>query len=319
MRYRRVDMIDRCDIDRLTREGKSQREIAVFLGFHPATISRELKRANSKGKDGKYSYGHAQDSADFCLNYRTLPRVLKGSTLRYVLEKLILKWSPEEISKRMHLETGWSISPETIYRYLKRDRDEGGSLYLSLRRGHRRRKNRFPSVKRLARQELLPSIEERSAKVDERSRIGDWERDTMFGSSRKKAILVLLERKSRLIKLKKVNLKNQEINDMTMALIDGLPCTSITNDRGIEFLKYQALNRKVPVYFCHAYTSQERGSVENAIGLVRQYLPKGFDINSLPEDRLKYIEEQLNNRPRKTLDWRTPIEVITEGKVAMCS
>jgi IS30 family transposase len=318
MRYRRVDMIDRCHIEYLKGEGKNQKQIADILNFHPSTISRELRRKDSR-RNGRYCYGRAQDASEALLVHRLMPRKLKGRVLAYVLEKLGHCWSPDQISSRMQIDLGLSISHETIYRFIKRDKDEGGILYLLLRRGRRKRKNRFPSMKRIAKRDLLPTIDERAKQIENRSRFGDWERDTMFGSSRKKAILVLLERKSRLVRLRKLDArKARTVSQMTAELTKGFPLLSITNDRGSEFLDYEELNRRVPVYFCHPYTSQERGSVENSIGLLRQYLPKHFDIESLTDEELNKIETELNARPRKTLGYKTPAEVISETKVALC-
>lgn len=316
MRYRRVDMIDRCDIQSLKEEGKNQREIAEYLKLHPSTISRELRRKGAQ-RNGEYYYGWAQEAADDCLLHRRLPRKLKGERLKYALQKLDNRWSPSQIANRIKIDLNLSLSSETIYRFLKRDRDEGGELYKLLRR-QRSRKHRFPTMKRQTRHDLLPSIEERGEIVERRDRFGDWERDTFFGASKRKAVLILLERKSRFIKLRKINLKTSETNLATEEMLKGLPAKSLTNDRGVEFLDYKKLNLKIPIYFCHPYTSQERGSVENAIGLIRQYLPKRFNIEDLTSEQLIKIERQLNERPRKSLDWKTPMEILGKEKVALC-
>ena len=323
-KYRRVDMIDRCDIDRLKSEGRSQAAIARLLGFNRSTICRELKRIgayrrSSLWKGIRYYYGAAQDAADDSLVHRQMPRRLRGEVLKYTLAKLDLCWSPEQISRRMKIDLGSTVSHETIYRFIHRNKQEGGNLFLLLRRGKRRRKARFPSLKRIPKRQLLPSIDERPMSAESRLKIGHWERDTLFGQSRKKAILVLVDRKARFIKLAKLDLRTaDQTNAATLDLLKGLPAESLTNDRGAEFMKYEEINRIIPTYFCHPYTSQERGTVENQIGLIRQYIPKDFDLDLLTEKDLKDIEEKLNNRPRKTLDWRTPSEVIHSENVALC-
>jgi transposase, IS30 family len=309
MTYSRVDMINRYDIDWMLREGKNQKQIAKALGFHPSTICRELKRLKRT-----YHYGHFQEDADFKLCRRTQARKLRGDVLKFVLEKLALYWSPEQISQSMKVELGQSISHETIYRYLKQNRNENGLLYKYLRRSGRKRKSRFPNEKRLSKRDRLPCIENRSEDANKRKTCGHWERDLMFGKNRKKTVLVLVDRKSRYTKLKLLdNKKAQIVNYKTTEALKSSLVKSITNDRGSEFLQYEALKKalNVKIYFCHPYTSQERGTNENTIGLVRQFLPKRKELEGLSQVQLDRIENLLNKRPRKILNWKSPLEVFS--------
>ena len=160
---------------------------------------------------------------------------------------------------------------------------------------------------------MLPSIEDRPQAANLRSQCGHWERDLMFGKNRKKTVLVIVDRKSRYTKLRLLdNKKAQGVNEHTKRALTGKVTRSITNDRGNEFMHHKQLKEemKVKIYFCHPYTSQERGTNENTIGLVRQFLPKRKELERLTQLQLDWIENLLNKRPRKVLLWKTPEEVF---------
>jgi IS30 family transposase len=237
--------------------------------------------------------------------------------VRKLLKK---KWSPQQISQRLKLEGHDSVSHERIYQFIAEDKVNGGALWKNLRYSHKRRKRRFPSQDRRGQIQNAVSIEKRSAGANNRSRLGHWERDTMVGGERKTGVLVCVERKSRYTRLKKLKRKTADRTaKATINLLRKLPCKSITNDRGQEFQAHQLVAEKlgVKVYFCHPYTSSERGTNENRIGVLRQYLPKKSNLAGITEREIQKIEIEINNRPMKCLDWRTPLEVLSGQEVAL--
>jgi IS30 family transposase len=144
----------------------------------------------------------------------------------------------------------------------------------------------------------------------------------MLGSNRSTAVLAVVERKCRFLKLEKLKKKTaKNTEEATLRALEGHKCLSITNDRGTEFADHKRVSKRlgVKIYFCHPYSSSERGTCENRIGVIRQYLPKGKDLKYLKTKTLKRIEHLLNNRPMKCLDWRTPYEVAYGKSVALCT
>jgi IS30 family transposase len=142
----------------------------------------------------------------------------------------------------------------------------------------------------------------------------------MFGKDKRNSVLLIADRKSRFVKLGKLSRRTAPLTlQKTKELLRHLPKKTMTNERGKEFTDHEQLTRDLglPVYFCHPYTSSERGTSENRIGIIRQYLPKGSNLKFLKHKTLKIIEWELNNRPMKCLDWRTPYEVFFKKAVAL--
>ena len=311
MKYRRVTHEDRLLIKAYLDSGLNLSEIGIKLGFDRSTISRELRR--NKGGRG-YRVKQAQCFADMRQKYRQLPRRMTTAMKAVIDEKLKLRWSPEQISNRLKLEDKPSVSAETIYRYIYADTQSGGQLWRCLRRSRRRRKSRFPKENRRGVIQNARPISSRPEAANERKSVGHWERDTMLGKDRKTAILVCTNRKTRFNRFTKLNRRKAvEVTTKTTQALLELPVRSITNDRGQEFNDSQALEAKVgvKVYFCDPYSSYQRGTNENRIGILRDYLPKKTDLNNLSWKYLKKIEFEINNRPMKCLDWRTPHEAIS--------
>ncbi len=317
--YRRVTLEDRFKIKTCLELGLYQNEIAVKLGFNKSTISRELSRnTGGRGYRLKQAERLSTERQAWRSNSRKMTKPIKES-----IDKLTrIKWSPSQISKRLSQENKLTVSHETIYQYIYKDFKSGGNLYTNLRFSHRKRKPRFPRKSKDRRGIIKNaiSIEERSEEANSRKCIGHWERDTMFGKDRRNSVLMLVDRKSRYIKLGKLSRRTSILTlKKTKELLVDLPLKTITNDRGKEFTDHEQLTKdlKVTVYFCHPYTSSERGTVENRIGILRQYLPKGSDLKNLKQKELSIIETELNNRPMKCLDWKTPYEVLYKKKVAL--
>ena len=194
-------------------------------------------------------------------------------------------------------------------------------MYINLRRRHKYRKriNKYCSRKGW---DTRRPISERPAIVDERSRIGDWEADTIIGRERKGGILSLVERRSRYCLLKKIPTKSAQT--VAEALCDQLlpvkdKVLTITSDNGIEFTRHQTIAKALDAdfFFADPYSSWQRGTVENTNGLVRQYFPKKSDLRLLSETEIQFVNDRLNNRPRKILGFRTPSEVFNNHFVAL--
>ena len=317
--YRRVTQEDRIRIKDGLDAGLTKTEIADKLGLHKSTISRETLR--NSGQRG-YRPNQAQGLATERQAFRAVPRKWTKSLERRVRKLLKKKWSPEQISKRLMREGFESVSHERIYQFIAREKKSGGELWKNLRYSHRRRRRRFPSQDRRGQIKNATSIEERTAGANNRSRSGHWERDTMVGGERKTGVLVCVERKSRVVKLRKLSRKTaSKTAAATVSLLKNLPRKTITNDRGQEFQAHQQVADalRVKIYFCHPYTSSERGTNENRIGILRQYLPKKSKLANVSRYQIQKIETKINNRPMKCLDWRTPLEVLSGQNVALIS
>lgn len=290
--------------------GLTKTEIADKLGFNKSSIGREISRNTGlKGYRPKQAHRWALSREQA----KHGPYKLNPVVITMIVERLELKWSPEQISNRLKLESRAAISTETIYKFIDQDRQEGGNLWRNLRRSSRRRKRRFPSEDRRGKIQNAEPISERSKKANNRKTLGHWERDTMLGKDRKTGVLVITDRKSRFNKFRKLNRRQApKITKETMKALQGLPVQSITNDRGHEFADHKSCSKKmkVKIYFCDPYSSYQRGTNENRIGILRQYLPKKMDLAKLSNKQLQKIEFEINNRPMKCLDWLTPYEVM---------
>jgi IS30 family transposase len=299
--------------------GLSQSQAAEKLGFNKSTVSRELRR--NTGARG-YRHHQAQKLSLERQAWRAGPRKMTTSMKRTINRLLAKQWSPQQISERLRHEGQASVCHETIYQYVYADFKAGGSLFTNLRLSHKRRKPRFPRRSKDRRGVIknATSIETRPPGANNRSRFGHWERDTMFGKDKLNSVLVLVDRKARYVKLGKLSRRTASLTLLkTKELLRRLPKRTMTNDRGKEFTDHEQLTKELglPVYFCHPYSSPERGTVENRIGTIRQYFPKGSNLKYLKHKTLKAIEWEINNRPMRCLDWRTPYEVLYGKKVAL--
>ena len=317
--YRRVTAEDRFQLKTYLDAGLSQSEAAVKMGFNKSTISRELAR--NRGERG-YRHKQAQQLSRERQAWRSSPRKMDQQMVATINRLLNKKWSPQQISERLRLEGGVTVCYETIYQHVYADYKSGGKLFTNLRFSHRTRKPRLPRVNKDRRGIIRNaiSIEQRPNGANNRSHFGHWERDTMFGKDKRNCVLLIADRKSRYVKLGKLSRRTAQLTlQKTKELLGNLPQKTMTNDRGKEFTDHEELTKDLgmPVYFCHPYTSSERGTAENRIGILRQYLPKGSNLKYLKNKTLKIIEQELNNRPMKCLDWRTPYEVLFKKKVAL--
>lgn len=312
--YHHVTRDERSQIAVLKATGfLSLRGIASKLQLCVSTVSRELRRNETQGK---YRFIVAHHQAQIRRTQASSkPKKLTTEVMTQVEEKLKLDWSPEQIAGRMKQEGTHFMSHESIYRYVWRDKQAGGALYKHLRH-HGKRYNKRGGKK--AGRGHIPQrvdISERPAIVEQKIRIGDWEGDTIIGAMRQQAIVTHVDRHSKYALLKKVIQKTAEnVRAATIEKMRHLPhlIHSITYDNGMEFASHQETAKalKTQCYFATPYHSWERGLNEHTNGLVRQYLKKGSDFSGVTDEHLQVIEDRLNHRPRKVLNYKTPFEVF---------
>ena len=304
MNYTHLSLDERYQISALIGAERSIKFIADTLGRSPSTISREIRR--NKSLRG-YRVNHADNKAQG-------RRANNASTLiadvwSWVTDKLKESWSPEQIAG-FH----GGISHMSIYRYIWNDKRKGGTLWQCLRRKAKPYRKRLTAETR-GRINDRVSIHERPCIVEERTRIGDWEADTVIGQHHKQAIVTIVERRTGLLKMKRVaNKTAQQVSDAMIALLMPvrLKVKTITSDNGKEFAQHKKVRQKLlsPFFFADAYASWQRGTNENTNGLIREFLPKGCDFRQVSDQNIQMIENKLNNRPRKRLGFKTPIQAF---------
>ncbi len=307
--YTQLTQEQRYQIYVLLKAGHNQTEIAHFVRVHKSTISRELRR--NRGLKG---YRPKQAHALALSRRSKASPLIDASTWDWIEALIRFDLSPEQVSGWLRDNFGIQISHEWIYQYILADKQAGGDLHRHLRCQKKRRK-RYGSYDRRGQLKNRVSIDERPAIVDTRQRLGDWEVDTIIGKGHRHAIVSLTERKSRLALLRKVERKTaQAVADTVINLLEPLPVRThtITVDNGKEFAEHERIARdlRADVYFAHPYASWERATNENMNGLIRQYFPKKRNFATITHQEIKFAMERLNNRPRKCLGFKTPIEVF---------
>jgi IS30 family transposase len=319
MTYKQLTREQRYQIYALMKAGLFQTEIAKVIGVHKSTISREMHR--NRGGRG-YRPKQAQRLAEIRREEATQPRI---SSDTWVLVKRLLHedWSPEQVSGWLLSERQITVSHEWIYQFVLKNKRHGGDLYQHLRCKKQRRK-RYGSTNYRGRIPDRISIDQRPAVVDTRSRVGDWELDTIIGKGHKQAIVSLTERKSRLTLFAKVKRKSAELVSRSIQrLLEPISSKvfTLTSDNGKEFARHQEISTALNAdfYFAHPYSSWERGLNENTNGLIRQYFPKKHDFTTITEKAISMVMNKLNNRPRKCLGFKTPNQVFfsIKPKVAL--
>ncbi len=301
-------------------EKKSLGEIAKTLGRSKSTISRELNN-NSSPEYKKYLSHRAHKRAvQKRENASRRPRLKDARIISYVRTKLKAGWSPEQISGRISIDhPGFSISHEAIYQYIYYPKTEGHRELIScLRRAHRKRKSK--AIGRQQKKSKIPnriSIELRPPSVERRRQYGHWEGDSLVSRKSKVALNTLVERKSRFLMLTKIKRKTAEATFKAVVnRLKNLPPKArrtLTMDNGTENAMHQEITSSIGIdcYFAHPYASWERGTNEHINGLVRWYLPKGTDFRNISDDEIARIESLINNRPRKCLGFKTPLEAAS--------
>lgn len=315
--YAQLTQGQRYQIEALLKTGHNQTMIANVLSVHKSTISREIRR--NHGLRG-YRPKQAHERAMMRRNEKPRTRI-PLATWVLVDARIRQDWSPEQISGRLLMKQGISISHEWIYLHIYKDKRQGGDLHTHLRCQKKRRK-RYGKQDHRGRVPNRVSIEERPPVVDNKSRIGDWEGDTIIGKGHQGVVATLVERKTQYTILAKSKTKHakpvrQGIEQGLAPYLDRVH--TITYDNGLEFAEHQIMARTLSadIYFAHPYSSWERGLNENTNGLIRQYLPKSRPLNNVTEKELNTIMHQLNHRPRKTLGFNTPYELFFKKKTLL--
>jgi len=320
---RALTLSEREEISRRVFAGQSLRSIAASLGRAPSTVSREVNR---NGGRQRYRASKADQCAwDRAHRPKTCKLAQSPALARIVASKLQLEWSPEQIAGWLKYtypdDENFTVSHETIYKslFIQARGALKKELLQHLRKTRSMRRSRHKSLKggSLGQITGAVSIRERPASVEERALPGHWEGDLIIGSNNSQ-IATLVERHTRYVML--VRVKSKDTKTVINALIKHahkLPrelYKSLTWDRGKEMADHQrfSLDTDVKVYFCDPQSPWQRGSNENTNGLLRQYFPKGMDLSNVNQNRLNAVARRLNERPRKTLEYRTPAERFSQ-------
>ncbi len=318
--YQHLTYKQRCQIFTLKESSNyySQSKMAEEIKSNQSTVSRELSRnTGNNGYDPDEAHFKAMVRQSKASSAKNIKLTAEAKT--YIDDCLIKKqWSPEQISGRnMEKNCGVKISYQRIYEYIWEDKQNDGTLYKHLRCGGKKYKKRG---KKTAGRGLIPNrrcIEERSKIVDDKSRPGDLEVDTIVGKNHKGAILTIVCRRTKLTFMRLL-LRGTALNTKE-AMVEALKpylehVHTITSDNGKEFAQHQEIAQELNAdfYFAHPYSSWERGLNENTNKLIRQYFPKGTDFRKITHLDVARVQHLINTRPRKTLGYRTPLEVYFE-------
>jgi IS30 family transposase len=308
--YRQLTQEERSQIVALRELGLSQVAIARQLKRSASTISRELRR--NCAADG-YQAASAEQMSD--TRRRTAYKDNKRfpGLIEWVTDRLKNKWSPEQISGSSRALGYPLISHEWIYQLILRDKAQCGTLSQHQRHRQGRYRRRYGVQDRRGKIQNRVSIDDRPAVVERRSRYGDWEGDSIVGKG-PAALVTLLERKSGYVLIRKVPRSTAALT--SEAMIEMLSVMdrrhTITLDNGSEFSHHERVSTALgcAVYFAHPYLSWERGANENANGLIRPYFPKGTNFDDVTDVQIQLVQQAINMRPRKRLDYKAPIELI---------
>lgn len=320
--YKRLNRDHRIEIEKLIALGKNNKQIATTLSVHPSTISRELKRVKNEPYDNlKAEVNYVHNLMDKRLG---ISKINSNPKLKnFVYSRLELHWSPKQISNALKqfypFDSTMQISHESIYFhiYIQPKKEVEKLLISQLRQKRKYRGNvRRGADKRTTIKDPI-RIDERPTEVLTREIPGHWEGDLVLGKNRESAIGTLVERTTRFLII--VPLKKKDSTTVRKAfekefrkLPDNLKL-SLTYDNGTEMAQHKTFtkNSKVKVYFAHPYSPWERPTNENTNGLIRDYFPKGTDFNLISKKQLKDVQNQLNERPRETLEYESPLNTIS--------
>jgi IS30 family transposase len=293
-------------------QGYKQKDISIVIGKDKSVISRELMR-NCDQRSGIYHYDLAQRK--YHKRQRTKLKSIKFTedVRAYIDKRLKEKWSPEQISKTPVPNGLAMVSHERIYQYIIADKKKGGDKYKHLRR-KKKYKRRCVTQDRLGQLTNTKSIHDRPQEVDRRSRYGDYEIDLIVGANHKGGLLTMNDRKTGIVKIRKIDGKNsKQIAKVIVSILkkEKGQIHTITSDNGREFAHHEYVSKKLGIdfYFADPYSSWQRGSNENINGLIRQYFPKKTNFENVSNLDVRRVENQLNKRPRKRFGFKSPIQI----------
>lgn len=312
MNYYQLTENERYQIYIMKQAGHTQQYIATMLGRSPSTISRELARNQGlRGYRPAQAQRFTQERRQQARKSRKVTSSVRGWIERLIRQEL----SPQQVVDYLSRHKNIHLHHETVYQLIYEDKANGGDLYQYLRIVSKPYRKRYGHYDRRGKIKNRVDIDERPAIVDKRSRIGDWEGDTIVGKGRKSAMLTLVERKTLYTIIMRLTGKRADL--LAKAAIAGMKALkskvkTITFDNGLEFADHETIAKglKADVYFAHPYASWERGINENTNGLIRQYFPKGTDFTTVTDSQIKHVMDRLNNRPRKTRGCRSPNELF---------
>ena len=307
--YKQLTSEQRYTINVLLQSKTKLSDIAKAINVHPSTVSREIRR--NSGIRGRYNWETAQANAIRTKRKKpgnhSVDDAIKEEAKRLLVTQ---QWSPEQISGALARE-GKSISHETIYRMIRKDKAEGGTLYKNCR--HRLKHRARPIGGRRISIPNRTSISERPADADGK-RFGDFEMDTIVGRGNHGAIVTLIERSTNMLFMRKLK-RGKNAKELARAVIHLLSpfkghVKSITTDNGTEFACHEMISKSlgVKIYFADPYSSWQKGGIENANGLIRQYVPKSQTFEHVSHQQITKYSKKINMRPRKKLKFRTPRE-----------
>lgn len=312
----RITFSEREKLEFLVRCRLGMREIARRLHRDHTVIVRELERNTVRGD--RYTAKAAEQFVQQRRQRLRLRKLDQNNRLYWQVRLLLNdRWSPEQIAGLLQTEQGRPvISHETIYQYIYTGNGRFSGWYHYLRRSQR---DRQPRQQRKRRKPKIPqriSIHDRPMEIDQRLTYGHWETDSMVFSKQTERLSVQYERKGQLVRIHKIaDGSAQATLDALRDSVESLPSplwNSLTWDNGTEGVKHTLLRDDygIDTYFCDPYASWQKGGVENMNGLIRQYLPRSTDLSTITDAAIQWIEDQLNNRPRKGLGYKTPNQVI---------
>lgn len=310
MKYKHFNLSNRIELSILLKKGYSFRDIGPVLEKNPSSISREI---NTNSVNGTYDPFKAQHKAYVKRKYSKYQgmKIRENDELEtYIQEKLKLRWSPEQIAGRVKLINNEKtvVSTKSIYKYLYSAFGQKLCPYLPSKRYSRKRR-KMKKTKRV----MIPNrvlIDNRPKIVDKRTTFGHWEGDTLGRiKSDKQVIAGAVERKSRYLKLIKLpELKCTIDGFKTILSPYHNTIRSLTLDNGVENIRYEKLN--IPTFFCHPYSSWEKGTIEHCFKRLRRFIPKKTSLSNFTKQDIYVIVDLMNNTPRKCLKWKTPKEVF---------
>lgn len=319
-KYEHLNQAKRDRLQAMLAGGLRQNQIAEILKVDPATISREIARNRKKSriKGGRLlgiyeseAAGHKAQVRREKSKYQCMKIEKNGELRAYIVNRLKRYWNPDEISGRMRDDNElFYVSKSGIYKWLRSSYGQYYCRYLYTTRYSLRRHRKKP-----AKRTLIPNrigLERRSLGATNKTRFGHYEADTMVSAKETKskaALSVSYERKAKYIDARRIkNMKPESHNRALLSMLKNKKALSLTQDNGIENTKHQELG--LPTYFCDPYSSWQKGGVENAIKMIRRFIPKGSDVNDYSDEYVSMIVDILNSKPRKSLGYKTPNEVM---------
>ena len=310
-------------LQKLLSEGCSFRKIGAILGRHPSTICREVKRNRSQHRsyrkhDNQYCYNHWRANNLYIRRRRERShQAVKPNTPEwdYIIAGLQHYWSPETICGRWQREFPEKkhLCVSTIYRYIRLGKFPKITAKQHLRRRGKRIQTRNANYNSIQPDRTIPDWPD---EIRNRIRVGDWEGDTVYGGVGKGLLVTLVDRKSRHLKMGLLASRTAEdTRKVIEKLLHGLPVHSISLDNGSEFSEFRKLEEHLHtlVYFAEPHKPWQRGTNENTNDIVRFFFPKGFDFRTATDEDILFVENLINNRPRKCLGWKTPAEILVDS------